>query len=188
MRSSLSIDTGFSSFSTTVIAAGGRRPTALAPGEGLFVAEDDVGLTPGSVQRSVILAILLGRLILTEGPGPAETGVLDGVGAGSIDDGTAGLGDWLMPVAEGSLDGSGTTDPSPRLPSSNLTFRGFFALSFVGYPQHATSKENMPLKRPRQCYTINRREVYAPSSTKPKKRRGHPSTSDSAQCHQRGRT
>ena len=140
----------------------------------------------GSAQRSVILPALPGGLVLTGGsdldwkfPGPNEAGALDvsdGLGAGPVDDGAARLGDRLtasVPVADGC---AGTEGASPGLSSSNLALRGFFALSFVGYSTQgvgSTSKENMPLKRRRQHYTINRREVYAPKFNQiQKKRRG----------------
>jgi hypothetical protein len=147
-----------------------------------------VDLTPinvGSVQRSVILPALLGGLVLTGGPdpdwkfpGPNEAGafdVSDGLGAGPVDDGTTRLGDRLaasVPVADGRAGAAGA---SPGLPSSNLALRGFFTLSFVGYGTQgvgSTSKENMPLKRRRQHYTINRREVYAPKFNQIQKTKG----------------
>lgn len=160
MRSSLSIDADFSTFSTAAgLARPGRarRPTipaapaGLAPEAGLSVAEDDDDdLTPinlGSVQRSVILPSLLGGLIFTRGSaperesfGPNEAGALDvcdGLGAGPVDGGTIGLGDELATF----VPGAGTRDTSSGLPSSNLALRGFFTLSFVGYSQHPRGRQ-----------------------------------------------
>lgn len=161
-----------------------------------------MGLTSisvGSVQRSVILPAPLRELVFTGGspryPEPDEAAALDvsdGLGAGPVDDDAAKSGDWLATLVPGRLSSTETAGASPGLSSSNLALRGLFALSFVGYAiqgVESTSKEHMPLKRPRQHYTVNKCEVYAPSSTKSKKAKGrYPSTIDLAQCHQRGRT